>query len=233
MRCPNCGQENAETSAFCFECGTRLKEEAAQPPAGQQAAPAPAMGQQPLPPPAVPAAVPAPDPPTLASTALTETVLTNRGQVFGLGYGPDFYAVWDLRTAGEPVARFDASPIGWEAAWRRFHDLERVHAIPAWRRPAIGWILLHVAIGLVGLAFVQGFLIGFVLALAGKDLEGLATRTGAGLSLAVLTGVAAWLLFVYLRKSPAVRWTVFLALLLAGFVTALVMGLINQPAATG
>lgn len=153
--------------------------------------------------------------------------------MFGLGYGRDFYAVWDLRTAWEPVARFDASPIGWEAAWRRFHELERVHSIRSWRRPELGWILVHVAIGLIGLGVLQALVIGFVLSAAGRDLAEPTIATEAGRSFAVLTGLTGWLSFVYLEKSPRVRWAVFLVLLLVGLASALAIGLATQPAAAG
>jgi hypothetical protein len=239
MRCPNCGQENADTSAFCFECGTRLKSDT--PTGSRPAAPAAPPDQAPAAPPSGPASSPAPPapgpgtgsaPPEVLRPGFPDsagTVLTHLGQVFGLGYGPDYYAVWDLRKAGEPVARFDTSPIGWEAAWRRFHELERVHGIPAWRRPVIGWIVLHVAIGLVALGFVQVFLIGFVLGVAGRDVDDLSDATGWGLATCVLTGLVAWLLFVFLRKPPGVRWTVFLGLLAAGFVVALSLAVATQP----
>jgi uncharacterized membrane protein len=158
-----------------------------------------------------------------------DTVLTHIGEIFGLGYGPGYYAVWDLRKAGDPVAQFDTNPIGWEAAWRRFHELERAHTIPAWRRPAAGWILLHVAIGLIVLAFLQGLVLGFVAALAGKDLDEFTAATGSGIAVMVFTGLTAWLLFVFLRRSPAVRWLVFLGLLGIGFAVALILALATQP----
>jgi hypothetical protein len=251
MRCPNCGQENADASAFCFECGTRLKPEAdtpdnAQPPPSSPStttgspAPAPPSESPPVSTgePAVSPAPPAPGPETSSSPPevlragfprSADTALTHLGEFFGLGSGPEHYAVWDLRKAGEPVAQFDPTPIGWEAAWRRFHDLERAHTIPAWRRPTIGWILAHVYIGLIVLGFVQSFLLGFILALAGREVDEFTSPTSWGLALVALSGVGAWLLFVFLRHSPAARWAVFLGLLGAGFVAALILGLAALP----
>ena len=161
-----------------------------------------------------------------------DTALTHLGAFFGLGYGPDHYAVWDLRAAGEPVARFDPTPIGWEAAWRRFHDLEETHRIPAWRRPTIGWILGHVYIGLVVLGFAQSFLLGFILAAAGRDVDGFTSPVSWGPALVALSGVGAWLLFVFLRTSTATRWAVFLGTLGGGFVVALLLGLFTLPSVT-
>jgi hypothetical protein len=148
-----------------------------------------------------------------------------------LGYEHDHFAVWDLRKAGEPVARYDPSPVGWEAAWRRFHELEREQEIPPWRRPTIGWILAHVYIGLIALGFVQAFLLGFLWASAGRDLEGSTSATSWMDSLVALSGVGAWLLFVFLRRPAATRWALFLGVLVAGFIAALIVGLATLPAA--
>jgi hypothetical protein len=254
MRCPNCGRENADTSAFCFECGARLKADVHTAGGGQApttltggSPPPTTPGIRPAPSPPAPSAgspggpAPAPAPPgAVAEPSLPEvlrpgsprsagTVLTHLGEVFGLGYGPDYYAVWDLRRAGEPVIRFDTSPIGWEAAWRRFHELEREHGTPAWRRSTIGWILLHVAIGLIALTFVQLFLIGFVLGIVGKSVDELTNATGWGVALVAFTGLTAWLLFVFLRKPAGVRWGAFLGLLGAGFAADLILALATQP----
>ena len=250
MRCPNCGQENADASAFCFECGTRLKADADTPDDAQAPPPTAATSETraPSPPdrsspvsasgPAPSAAPPAPGPeaasvqPEVLRAGFPRsagTALTHLGEFFGLGYGPDHYAVWDLRKAGEPVDRFDPTPIGWEAAWRRFHELERVHSIPGWRRPTIGWILGHVYIGLIALGFVQSFLLGFILGGAGRDVDEFTSPTSWGYALVALSGVGAWLLFVFLRTSAAIRWAVFLGLLGAGFVVALILGLSTSP----
>jgi hypothetical protein len=228
MRCPNCGKENAETSAFCFECGTRLKAEAvpdAVQPNPTEAAPAESAPAESAP------AAPAPAEAPSGSSPSAGIAITHRGHVFGLGYGSDFYAVWDLRTAWEPVSRFDASPVGWEAAWRRFHELERVHSVPSWRRPELGWILLHVAIGLIGLGVLQAVVIGVVLSAAGKETAELTLAGEAGRFFAMLTGLTGWLSFVYLEKSRRVRWAVFLVLLAVGLAIALAIGLATQPAA--
>lgn len=253
MRCPNCGKENADASAFCFECGTRLKGDPDTPgeaqaapstsstssaPAGTAPAPEHAGSASEAAAPSAPSAPSpgtapaAPEAPSAGFPRSTDTGLTHRGEVFGLGYGSDHYAVWDLRKAGEPVVRFEPTAIGWEAAWRRFHELERAHGIPAWRRRSIGWILLHVYIGLIALGFLQGFLLGFVLALAGRDLDQFSSSTSWGLALMVLAGLSAWLLFVFLTRSTAFRWAVFVGLLGAGFAAALVLGLATQPSGT-
>lgn len=253
MRCPNCGQENTDASAFCFECGTRLRREADTPnqvqsppstsPASRSPAPVPPAQSLPVStgPPTSSPAPPAPGSETVSAPPevlragfprSADTAVTHLGEFFGLGYGRDHYAVWDLRKAGDPIARFNPTPIGWEAAWRRFHELERTHSIPAWRRLTIGWILGHVYIGLIALGFVQSFLLGFILAAAGRDVDEFTAPTSWGLALVALSGVGAWLLFVFLRSSAAIRWAVFLGLLGAGFGVALILGLSTLPSGT-
>ena len=171
----------------------------------------------------------APTPPV--SHEAGETELTHRAGAFGAGYGPDFYGVWDLRVAGEPIARFERTPIGWEAAWRRFQQLEREQATPSWRRGGVGWIILHILIGFVALGLVQVFLIAAALITFDRTTEPLAPRAGAAITLAAFIGLLAWLMFVYLKRTRRVRWTVFLAMLLGGFTLALVVSLIAQPVA--
>lgn len=218
MRCPSCGQENEAGAAYCLRCGTNLAEAGAaqtssierkdQPPSPSVATPSPPVSHEP-----------------------GETELTHRGQAFGAGYGADFYAVWDLRVAGEPVARFERTPIGWEAAWRRFQELERGQAVPAWRRPGVGWIILHILIGFVLIGFVQAFVIGGALVAFGRATEPLEPRTRSAVTLAAVVGLVAWLMFVYLNRPSRVRWAVFLATLLGVFFVALVVSVIAQPPA--
>jgi hypothetical protein len=216
VQCPSCGQATEAGAAFCFRCGAKL--------AGEPAEASPSAPDHKA---AVPA-VETPAPPVWHDPS--EMELTHRGEVFGAGYGADFYGVWDLRAAGEPIARFDRTPIGWEAAWRRFQELEWEQAVPAWRRPGVGWILLHILVGLVALAFAQGFVIGIVLAAAGRSLDELAPRTEGALTLMAFTGLIAWLLFVYLKRSARVRWTVFISTLMGGFTLALIVALVAQGA---
>lgn len=219
MRCPNCGQENRGEAAFCLQCGTQLAEVAASGPAGtsEHAAQTSALQQA------------TPTPPVSHEPGDTE--LTHKGQAFGAGYGADFYGVWDLRVAGEPVARYERTPIGWEAAWRKFQELDSRQAVPAWRRPNVGWIILHILIGFVALGFVQAFVIGGILVAFDRATDPLEPRTSAMITVAAFIGLVAWLLFVYLNRAPRVRWVVFLSTLLTGFTIALVVSLVAQPTA--
>jgi heme/copper-type cytochrome/quinol oxidase subunit 4 len=220
VRCTSCGQENPAGAAYCLRCGAQLGEAAARAEATASERAAEQSDAQQM----------APTPPV--SHEAGETELTHRGLAFGAGYGADFYGVWDLRVAGEPVARFERTPIGWEAAWRKFQELDRQYAVRPWQRSSVGWIILHILIGFIGSGFVLGVVLGAVLLAAGRDLgQPESARTIAINTLAVLIGLVAWLMFVYLKRSRRVRWTVFLATLLGGFAVAVVVSLIDQPAA--
>ena len=84
--------------------------------------------------------------------------------------------------------------------------------MPEWRRDGAGWILLHVAVGLLGLWSVQLLLIGLALALAGHGRALLPIDlVPAG------TGLLGWFLFVYLRGGAALRWAALLVPVVLGF----------------
>jgi len=49
------------------------------------------------------------------------------GRTYLLGFGGDFYGVWDRRTPGPPLWRFPRTDQGWSAAWDRFVAIEPRH----------------------------------------------------------------------------------------------------------
>ena len=223
MRCPHCGQENRDGSVFCQNCGKSLAEAAPQP----APAPQPLQPQQPQQP-----AQPEPTPAqTWAAPPAEEEQVSHRGQTYAVGWGPTYYAVWDLRT-GQRVAGFDRTAIGWETTWHRFQELESRTTIPSWRRPN-AWIVAHIGIAIL-IWFVELFLVGIVLAAAGRetqDAQLIADAMGGSTALALLTALVGWMLFVYLRKSPGVRWITLLVLLIVGFAVMTAVGLANLPVA--
>jgi hypothetical protein len=78
--------------------------------------------------------------------------------------------------------------------------------------------VLHVLFGLGVLGLGQVVLTGmFILAVERGDRSPAGDVVAwASLGLALLTGLAAWLSFVYVRRSRAARWTYLLGLLLGG-----------------
>jgi hypothetical protein len=49
---------------------------------------------------------------------------THSGQRYLLGYGRSFFGIWDRTAPAAPVERFSRDDSGWQAAWRRFTQLE-------------------------------------------------------------------------------------------------------------
>jgi uncharacterized protein DUF4190 len=71
---------------------------------------------------------------------------THTGQRYVLGYGPDFFGVWDRQSPGQPVRRYPRTDQGWQHAWSEFSAWEpNNQAVPAataqpsqqaWQQPA-------------------------------------------------------------------------------------------------
>lgn len=49
---------------------------------------------------------------------------THSGQRYLLGYGTDFFGIWDRAAPGPPVTRFSRTDDGWRAAWLQFVGTE-------------------------------------------------------------------------------------------------------------
>ena len=45
---------------------------------------------------------------------------THSGQRYLLGYGDDFFGIWDRQRPGPPVSRFPRTDEGWRSAWLQF-----------------------------------------------------------------------------------------------------------------
>jgi zinc-ribbon domain len=217
LTCPNCGQENQPSSAFCLRCGSALTT-TPTPPGEEVVPPNPAWG----------GAVPTP------AVSSVEYQLTHRGTAYGIGYGPTFYGVWDLRVGGSPAATFDRTPIGWEAAWRRYQELETKGGVRSWRQARPGWILLHILIA-AAIWFLQVILVGVILVAANRDTERFSRdpdpAIGGAALLTIITSLAGWILFVYLRARIGVRWAVLLGLTVPAFALFVAISLANVPAA--
>jgi hypothetical protein len=66
---------------------------------------------------------------TSASTetaAATETKVefTHTGSRYLLGYGGDYFGIWDRNSPQQPVERFPRNDQGWAAAWQRYVAIE-------------------------------------------------------------------------------------------------------------
>lgn len=64
---------------------------------------------------------------------------SHSGYRYLLGFGADFFGIWDREAPGGPVMRFPRTDDGWAAAWNRFSGLEpRAMAVPSATSPAPG-----------------------------------------------------------------------------------------------
>jgi uncharacterized protein DUF4328/zinc ribbon protein len=106
------------------------------PPAGQQddAPPPPSTDEAPPPPTdaaptddtvVLPASTPTAVGATDARVGEGALRFSHSGEVYILGYGAEFFGIWDRNHPGGPILQFPRSDQGWNEAWNRFSGMEK------------------------------------------------------------------------------------------------------------
>jgi hypothetical protein len=96
-RCPFCAEEIQDEAIKCRWCGSMLTEDATT------SASSPTQTRR------------------IEDEALQ---FTHSGQRYLLGYGTDFFGIWDRAAPGPPVTRFPRTDDGWRSAWLQFVGTE-------------------------------------------------------------------------------------------------------------
>jgi hypothetical protein len=81
--------------------------------------------------------------------------LTNQGRRYALGYGADFYGIWDQQQPEAPIERFPRTDDGWKEAWTRYSALDWPMSAPPKKRRRPWLVALLIVVGvLVSLAVI-------------------------------------------------------------------------------
>jgi len=145
---------------------------------------------------------------------------SHSGERYILGYGGDFFGIWDRAQPGGPILRLPRTDDGWNQVWNRFTGMEpRAMEVTPRGVPAPDvrvqqptgkyqsaharaiWAIVMVAIPSLLALVAAGFWASFGSALAGSTLRAgtdtVASALDGWMALTLLGGALAWLLWQY------------------------------------